>query len=68
MAGAEAEDARADSSGTLPLQGGRDDAVFIGWTRYHEGLVRHAALVTRSEKCAGPNGWLRGGEDPDLSC
>ena len=20
------------------------------------------------EKCAGPNGWLRGGEDPGLRC
>ena len=37
-------------------------------TAYHEGSGTPRGFCHAIEKCAGPNGWLRGGEDPDLSC
>ena len=37
-------------------------------TPYQRGLGTPRGFCDAIEKCAGPNGWLRGGEDPDLGC
>src|SRR5687767_623088 len=65
MAGAEADDARIDPSGGLALQGGCKQTIPVG--NAIPGRPRLPGGVCDAiEKCAGSNGFLRGGEDRSL--
>src|SRR5262245_17126368 len=65
MAGAKADNARTDPSGRLALQSGCKQTILI--RNAVPGRLRMPGGVRDAiEKCAGPNGLLRGGEDRSL--
>jgi hypothetical protein len=65
MAGAEADDARIDPLGGLALQSRRKQTILVG-NAIPAGLRSPGGICDAIEKCAGPNGLLRGSEDRSL--
>jgi hypothetical protein len=67
VASAERDDACINPPGHLPLQDGREHAIFVGNTVPGRlGMPR--GFGDTIEKCADPNGLLRSGEDRGLRC